>query len=64
MEPLERAAAKERQSTLNNIETASLNFGEAIDKHKGETLETVARATGVSRETLRKQAAVMLCRGG
>ena len=41
LEPLEWQAAKERQATLNNKETASVNFSEA----KGNALDKVA-ATG------------------
>ena len=44
MPPLEAPAAKERQSTLNNEETASGKFPEAS---KGETRNKVGESVGV-----------------
>ena len=51
LEPIEREAARERQSTLNNPGTASENFTEAS---RGEALDRVAAVVGVSRPTLAK----------
>ena len=48
---VETAAARERQATLNNAETAPGNFPEAS---KGEAREKAAKATGASYKSLEK----------
>jgi len=48
---VETAAARERQATLNNAETAPGNFPEAS---KGEAREKAAKATGTSYKSLEK----------
>lgn len=55
LEPIERQAAKERQTTMNNAETAPVNFTGAT----GSALDKVAAAVGVSRPTLVKAAEVI-----
>lgn len=52
LEPIEKEAAKERKSTLNN---ASVKLTEA----KGESLDKVAKAVGMSRNTYVKAKAVI-----
>lgn len=55
LEEIERPAAKERQRTLNNHETASAKLAEA----KANTRDIVGAAVGMSGETYRKAKAVV-----
>ena len=57
LEPIERAEAEERRSTLNNAETAEGNFPQA---KKGKTADKVGAAVGMSGKTYSKVKDVML----